>query len=69
MPNRPFSEKELQEKMLEMMKRAGTAPEIVYAFQKTGRLVTDETYEKLSQKERDEWDAAIDEYLSQHPET
>lgn len=68
MTNLPYTEKKMRDTVIETMKRAGTPPEFIYAFEKTGRLVTSETYERLSVKERKEWDAAIEEYFANHPE-
>lgn len=48
--------------MLDAMLRSGTPPSLIYAFRKTGRIVGEEGYRKLSPAERREWDAAIDEY-------
>lgn len=64
MPSLPRREEELKKTTLEAMKRAGTRPEIVYAFEKTGRLLTAEGYKLLSRKEQAEWDDAIEEYFA-----
>jgi hypothetical protein len=49
--------------MRDAMQRSGTRPEIIYAYQKTGRIVTKESLASLAPDERAEWDAAIDEYF------
>lgn len=56
----------LEHKMLEMMHKANVRPEIIYAFQKTGRLVTEENHKKLSKAELKEWGDAVDEWRKQH---
>lgn len=38
-------------------------PELAYAYRETGLMPTEETYPKLSRKDRDEWNQAIDEYF------
>ena len=60
----PVSEEELTAAMLEVFRRAGTPGDIVHAFLKTGRLVTEENKHLLSDEELAEWDAAIEEYYS-----
>lgn len=35
---------------------------MIYAFEKTGRLVTEENQDLLTEAELMEWEAAIDEY-------
>jgi hypothetical protein len=65
----PVSEEELTAAMLEVFRRAGTPGDIVHAFRKTGRLVTEENMHLLSEEELAEWDAAIEEYRSQRRPT
>lgn len=48
--------------MVEAMKQAGVDPAIVYAFEKTGLLVTDANENLISDKDRAEWEAAIREH-------
>jgi len=45
------------------MRRAGLAPELVYAFEKTGLLVTTMNQDLIPEKDLEEWDAAIAEYF------
>ena len=61
-PARPLSESEVDEAMLLVLREANVRPEIIYAYQKTGRLVTEENAQLLSTDEIAEWDAAVDEY-------
>ena len=63
--DQPLSEEELTAAMLEVFRHAGTPGDIVHAFLKTGRLVTDDNQHLLSEEELAEWDAAIEEYHSQ----
>lgn len=58
----PVSEEELTAAMLEVFRQAGTPGDIVHAFLKTGRLVTEDNQHLLSEAELAEWDAAIAEY-------
>ncbi len=43
--------------MVEDMKKAGINPAIIYAFEKTGRLVTEDNQNLLSDADLDEWQA------------
>ncbi len=49
------------------MRRAGLRPELIYAFEKTGRLVSKSNLDALSEGEIKEWEEAIDEYFRKHP--
>lgn len=60
-PNLPHSE-HLEHIMVEEMKAAGIDPAIIYAFEKTGRLVTEDNQHLLSDDDIVEWDEAIEEY-------
>jgi len=62
----PISESEVDEAMLRVLREANVRPEIIYAYQKTGRIVTEETARLLSAEELAEWNAAVDEYRRQH---
>lgn len=48
--------------MVEGMKQAGLDPAIIYAFEKTGLLVTEMNEHLISNKDREEWEAAVREY-------
>jgi hypothetical protein len=61
----PISEAELMAAMMEVFRRAGTPQHIVYAAQKTGRIVTEENHHLLSPEDLAEWDAAVAEYRRQ----
>ncbi len=54
--------------MVEAMKQAGLDPAIVYAFEKTGMLVTEANEHLISDKDRAEWEAAVGEYRAKQRE-
>jgi len=56
----------MEHEMVEMMKEAGLDPAIIYAVEKTGRLVTEANQHLLSDVELDEWNAAIEQYEAEH---
>jgi hypothetical protein len=51
---------------VEAMKEAGIDPAIIFAYEKTGRLVTESNQNLLSDADLDEWQAAIEEYEAKH---
>jgi len=46
----------------ETMSQAGTDPAFIYAFKRTGRIVTESNKHGLTEKELRQWNDAIDEY-------
>ena len=48
--------------MVEAMKQAGLDPAIIYAFEKTGLLLTEANEHLISDVDRADWEAAIREY-------
>jgi hypothetical protein len=48
--------------MVEDMRAAGIDPAIIFAFEKTGRLVTEDNQHLIPEKDLAEWDAAVREY-------
>ena len=64
-PDLPHPE-HLEHMMVEEMKKAGINPAIIYAFEKTGRLVTQDNQHLLSDADMAEWEAAIEEYDTKH---
>ena len=44
------------------MVKAGIEPEKIYAYRKTGFIVTEENWGLLSEEQQQEWEAAIAEY-------
>ena len=64
-PNMPHFE-HMEHQMIEAMKEAGIDPAIIYATEKTGRIVSEENVELLSDIELEEWEEAIEEYRAEH---
>jgi hypothetical protein len=56
------SEEEYDEAVTTAMARAGIHPELIYAYKKTGRLVTDQNRHFVPAASLEAWDAAIEEY-------
>jgi hypothetical protein len=52
--------------MVEDMKAAGLDPAFIYAFEKTGLLVTKQNQHLIPEQDLAEWDAAIEEYERKH---
>ena len=48
--------------VVEAMASAGIQPALIYAYQKTGLMVTKQNEHLLSKKDRREWKQALDEY-------
>jgi len=67
-PNMPHPE-HMEHELIEIMKEAGVNPAIIHATERTGRLVTEENQHLLSDRELDEWNAAIEEYEAEHGST
>jgi len=51
---------------VEAMQRAGLDPALIYAYKKTGLIVTERNQSLLSEGDLAEWYAAIDEYDAGH---
>lgn len=51
--------------MVEIMKAAGIDPAKIHAFEKTGRLVSEDNQSLLTDDELAEWEAAVEEYESE----
>jgi hypothetical protein len=64
-PDLPHPE-HLEHMMVEDMKAAGLDPAFIYAFEKTGLLVTEQNQQLIPDKDLAEWDAAIAEYEAKH---
>jgi hypothetical protein len=48
--------------LVEAMKQAGIDPAVIYAFEKTGLLVTERNQHLISDEDRAAWEAAVLEY-------
>jgi hypothetical protein len=59
-----LNQKQLEDASLKAMLMAGTPPQFVYAYQKTGFIVNEAGYKSMSPEDRAEYDAAIDEYFA-----
>lgn len=59
-----YSERDLERETIDVMRRAGARPELVYAYRKTGGLlVTEANVDELPTQDRADWENAIDEYF------
>jgi len=52
----------VEAEMVDIMTQAGMDPALIYAFEKTGRIVTEENKNKLTDPGLTEWSEAVDEY-------
>ena len=52
--------------IVEAMKKAETDPAVIYAFEKTGLLVTEANEHLISEVDRAAWEAAVLEYRAKH---
>ena len=48
------------------MKSANISPSIIYAFEKTGLLISNENQNKISESDPKRWTEAIQEYAARH---
>lgn len=53
---------QIEHQTVQAMKAAGLDPAFIYAYEKTGRIVTEQNMHLLSDEDLAEWQAAIDEY-------
>lgn len=63
---RPINDEVVDQLFLEAMHRAQVDPAIIYAYQKTGRIVTRENRRFLSREDLAEWRGAIAEWRHLH---
>jgi hypothetical protein len=56
--------KKVKSDVLTALRNAGIRPELVHAYERTGLLLLEAGYNKLSPADRAEYDAAIDEYFA-----
>jgi len=59
----PMNLDKVQREIVQAMVKAGIAPEIIYATQKTGLILTEANADKMLPEDRAAWDAAIEEYF------
>jgi hypothetical protein len=60
----PEAADRVEDRMIEAMSAAGIRPEVIYAFRKTGRIVTEDNWRLLSEADRKEWTDAVKEYFT-----
>jgi hypothetical protein len=65
---RPIIDEVLDQHILEALHKAQVRPPIIYAYQKTGRLVTQRNSKQLTKAELKEWNDAFDEWYRLHPD-
>jgi hypothetical protein len=59
----PMNLSEFETQVAEAMRKANVAPQIIYAFKKTGLIVTEASRLTIPADRRAEWEAAIDDYF------
>jgi hypothetical protein len=64
-PDMPHPE-HLEAMMVEGVRAAGLDPAFIYAFEKTGLLVTEQNQHLIPESDLAEWGAAIEEYEAKH---
>jgi len=64
----PYDQAKFHRQVLDVMKAADLPGHLVYAWEKTGLMVTEDNRVLLSKKDLREWDEAIEEYWRLHPE-
>lgn len=60
---------QIEHKMVQAMHEAGLDPAFIYAFEKTGLLVTEQNQQLMSDQDLAQWQAAIDEYQAKQDDT
>ncbi len=58
----PLNPQQYEQDMIETMAQAGINPAFIYAFRRTGRIVTESNKHRLTEKELRRWNDAISEY-------
>jgi hypothetical protein len=64
---RPIPLRRAHQDIRKLLARSGAPPEVIYAFEKTGRIVTEQNKRFLTRAEVREWDAAIREFKAKVP--
>jgi len=64
-PDMPHPE-HLEAMLVEEMKKAGMDPAFIYAFEKTGLLVSAENQHLIPDQDLKAWEAAVEEYRTKH---
>ena len=58
--------KRFKKDMLAAMRVAGIPPQLIYAYERTGFLLSKDGYKGLSPEDKAEYDAAIAEYFAKN---
>jgi len=61
-PVSPAQGDAIEHALIEAMGKAGIDAALIYAYRKTGRIVTERNQHLLNDQERYEWDGALNEY-------
>ncbi|MBM1814526.1 hypothetical protein [Pseudosulfitobacter pseudonitzschiae] len=62
-----MSEQQLGDQLLEAMRQAQLPGHLIYAYEVTGQILTEETYFEVSRPERRRWNRAIKKYFQMNP--
>lgn len=57
---------QMEADMILLLKQAGVPPALIYAYEKTGRFVTEKNKRFLTDQELKEWDDAVEEYYERY---
>jgi len=52
--------------MVQAMEQAGIDPAVIFAFEQTGLIITEENQHLVSDRDRAEWEAAVLKYRARH---
>ena len=58
--------KKIKQDMIAAMRAADMPPQLIYAYDRTGFLLSKEGYQSLSPEDKAEYDAAIAEYFAKN---
>lgn len=61
---RPLDLDKLTRESVDVMEKSGVRPELIYAFRKTGLIVSEGNLDKISPSALAEWEAAVAEYFA-----
>ncbi len=65
----PLQVEHVEHRLSQHMKAAKLDPVFIYAFERTGLMVTEANSHLLSAEDLAEWEAAVREYCRKHPGT
>ena len=63
-----LSEDDLKKQMIDDFQKVGIRPVLIYAFKKTGLMVTEQNNRLIPDVDLAAWNAAVEEYYELHPE-